>query len=226
MMQRMAMKKWGLIGLSVTALLVGCQSLNDLTPGVNQSLTAGAARTAAVSLSEGFEVGSSSPKTAYDVSPTGSASGDNVTLPSGSWNMYDALVGNLSGDLKAGSWSGRIRNTGKVTMLFDVTSGISTVTVKHGTYSGDAASQWGLWYSTNGGSNWTQLGSAVTTGSSLQTQTFTLNLSGSVRLEIRKLSGGSSRINIDDIAINDNSGGGTTPLLSLMAMSAEEKAIS
>ncbi|WP_288426675.1 hydrolase [uncultured Spirosoma sp.] len=210
MMQRMPVKKWGLIGLSVTALLVGCHSLNDLTPDAGQPLTTGAARTAAVSLSEGFEVGSTSPKTAYDVSPTGSASGDNVTLNSGSWNMYDALVGNLSGDLKAGSWSGRIRNTGKITMLFDVTSGISTVTVKHGTYSGDAASQWGLWYSTNGGSSWTQSGSAVTTGSSLQTQTFTLNLSGSVRLEIRKLSGGSSRINIDDIAINDNSGGGTT----------------
>ncbi|WP_254448756.1 hydrolase [Spirosoma rhododendri] len=205
----MNVKKWGLIGLSAAALLVGCHSLNDLTPDAGQPLTTGAARAAAVSLSEGFEVGSSSPKTAYDVSPTGSASGDNVTLNSGSWNLYDALIGNLSGDLKAGSWSGRIRNTGKITMLFDVTSGISTVSLKHGTYSGDAASQWGLFYSTNSGSSWTQSGASVTTGSSIQTQTFTLNVSGSVRLEIRKLSGGSSRINIDDIVINDNSGTST-----------------
>jgi hypothetical protein len=211
MIQHTNVAKWGLIGLSAVALLVGCHSLNDLTPDAGQPRATAAARAAAVSLSEGFEVGSSSPKTAYDVSPTGSANGDNVTLPSGSWNLYDALVGNLSGDLKSGSWSGRIRNTGKITMLFDVTSGISTVMVKHGTYSGDAASQWGLWYSTNGGSSWTQSGTNTTSGSTLQTQTFTLNVSGSVRLEIRKLSGGSARLNIDDIAINDNSGGGTTP---------------
>lgn len=164
-----------------------------------------------VSLSEGFEVGGSSPKTAYDVSPAGSSSGDNVTLQSKSWNMYDALVGNLTGDLKAGSWSARVRNTGKITMLFDVTTGISTVTIKHGTYSNDAASQWGLWYSVNGGSSWTQAGTNVTTTSTLQTQTFTLNITGTARLEIRKLTGSSNRINIDDIAINDNgSGGGVT----------------
>jgi len=110
--------------------------------------------------------------------------------------------------LKNGSWSARVRNTGKITMLFDVTTGISTVTIKHGTFSGDAASQWGLWYSTNGGSSWTQTGANVTTSSTLQTQTFTLNISGTARLEIRKLSGSTNRINIDDITINDNSGTG------------------
>ncbi len=166
----------------------------------------------AVSLSEDFEVGSTSPKTAYDVSPTGSTSGDNVTLHNKSWNMFDALIGNLSGDLKNGSWAARVRNTGKITMLFDVTTGISTVTIKHGTFSGDASSQWGLWYSTNGGTSWSQTGANVTTSSTLQTQTFTLNVSGTVRLEIRKVSGSSNRINIDDITINDNggTGGGVT----------------
>ncbi|GAB4046600.1 hydrolase [Spirosoma litoris] len=191
------------------SLLVGCHSLNELTPSVNKDTPSGAARVLSVSLSEGFEVGSTSPKTAYDVSPTGSSSGDNVTLPSGSWNMYDALVGNLSGDKKAGSWSARIRNTGKITMLFDVTSGVSTITVKHATYTGDTSSDWGLWYSTNSGSTWTQSGSNVSTTTTLQTQTFTLNVTGTVRLEIRKATGSSNRINIDDITINDNSGGGT-----------------
>jgi hypothetical protein len=48
----------------------------------------------------------------------------------------------------------------------------------------------------------------------LQTQTFTLNLTGTVRLEIRKATGSSNRINIDDITINDNTtgGGGTDPM--------------
>lgn len=205
------LKKIYLAGFVGVSLLAGCHSLSELTPNVDKDTFANAARVQAISVAEGFEVGSTSPKTAYDNSPTGSASGDNVTLTSGSWNLYDALIGNLSGDLKAGSWSARIRNTGKITMLFDVTSGISTVTVKHGTYSSDAASQWGLWYSTNGGSTWTQSGSNITTTSTLQTQTFTLNVSGTVRLEIRKVSGSTNRINIDDIVINDYAGGTTPP---------------
>ncbi|GAB3704499.1 hypothetical protein GCM10027592_35910 [Spirosoma flavus] len=193
----------------VASLVVGCNSVDSLTPAVNDFSSRGSAKALAISLSEGFEVGSTSPKTAYDVSPTGSSSGDNVTLQTKSWNLYDALIGNLSGDKKAGLWSARIRNTGKITMLFDVTSGASTVTVKHATYGTDGVSQWGLWYSPNGGSSWTQSGSNVTSGSTLQTQTFTLNVTGNVRIEIRKLTGGTDRLNIDDIVINDN--GGTNP---------------
>ncbi|MBD2699215.1 hydrolase [Spirosoma sp. BT702] len=193
----------------VASLVVGCNSTDNLTPAVNDFSARGSAKLQAISLNEGFEVGSTSPKTAYDVAPTGSSSGDNVTLQTKSWNLYDALIGNLSGDKKAGSWSARIRNTGKITMLFDVTSGASTVTVKHATYGTDGPSQWGLWYSGNGGGSWTQSGSNVTSGSTLQTQTFTLNVTGNVRIEIRKLTGGSDRVNFDDIVINDN--GGTNP---------------
>jgi hypothetical protein len=195
-------------------LVIGCQK-NGTLPAQNtndvKTEAAKTIKTLAVSLTQGFEVGSTSPKTAYDVSPTGSSSGDNVTLSGNSWNMYDALIGNLSTDQKAGSWSARIRNTGKITMLFDVTTGISTVTIKHATFSGDTPSQWGLFYSVNGGSSWAQSGANITTGSTLATQTFTISITGTARLEIRKLTGGTNRINIDDITINDNggTGGGT-----------------
>jgi hypothetical protein len=165
---------------------------------------------ASVVLTEDFEVGSTSPKTAYDVSPTGSSSGDNVTLHGNSWNMFDALIGNLSTDKKSGAWSGRIRNTGKITMLFDVTTGISTVTIKSALFGTDGTSTWGLWYSTNGGSTWTQSGTAVTPTTTLAMSTFTITVTGTARLEIRKLTGGTNRINIDDITINDNTSGGGT----------------
>ncbi|WP_461135480.1 hydrolase [Spirosoma lituiforme] len=197
--------------LMVGSILIGCHSFSELAPTVDATSALRSARLQAVTLSEGFEVGSTSPKTAYDVSPTGSASGDDVTLQSKSWNLYDAIIGNLSGDLKAGSWSARIRNSGKLTMQFDLPSGISTVSIKHGSYGSDAASQWSLWYSTNAGSSWTQSGSAVTTTATLQTQTFTLNVTGNVRLEIRKVSGSTNRINIDDIVVSDYSGGTTPP---------------
>lgn len=194
-------------------LLLSCSKNNaDLKtadiPAVNKSAIN--IKASAVSLSEDFEVGATSPKTAYDVAPTGSSSGDNVTLHSKSWNMFDALIGNLSTDIKDGSWAARLRNTGTITMLFDVTTGISTVTVKSATFSGDGASTWGLFYSTNGGSSWAQSGSAITTTSTLTLKTFTLNITGTARLQIRKLTGGSNRIDIDDITINDNTTGGGT----------------
>lgn len=187
--------------------LLGCNKadVEQITP-TEEKVVSPVLTTRAVSLTEGFEVGATSPKTAYDVAPTGSSSGDNVTLQAKSWNLYDAVIGNLAADKRAGSWSARIRNTGKITMLFNVTTGISTVTVKHATYGTDAASQWSLWYSTNSGSTWTQSGASITTTTTLQTQSFTINATGNVRIEIRKTSGATNRINIDDIVINDNAG--------------------
>jgi endonuclease G len=152
---------------------------------------------AAVTTSEGFESGT---KTAY-------AAGD-VTLGSGTWNMTDALIGNLSTDVKTGAQSGRIRNSGRITMRFD-RSGAGTVTIRHASFGSDASGTWGLFSSTNGGASFTQVGSSrSTTGGSLSTATFTVNVAGAIRFEIRKLDGGTNRINIDEIAITDNGGGG------------------
>ncbi len=207
--------KLSFIALFAAGLLAaGCQKSESVKTDAT-SLAAGvkpsaSLKTEAVSLTQGFEVGATSPKTAYDVSPTGSSGGDDVTLSGSTWNLYDALIGNLAADQKVGSWSARIRNTGKITMLFDVTTGMSTVTLKSATYSGDVASTWGLFYSVNGGSTWAQSGAAVTTTASLTLTTFTITQTGNVRLEIRKLSGGTNRVNIDDITVNDNAGGGGT----------------
>jgi len=188
----------------------GCKKSEYGQPASNVDLSAKNLKSSfsAVTMLQDFEVGATSPKTAYDISPAGSASGDDVTLQGHAWNMFDALVGNLSADKKNGSWSARVRNTGKITMKYDVTTGISTVSVKHATYTGDTNSTWGLWVSTDGGSTWNQKGSTQTSGTTLTTVSFTVNVTGNARLEIRKLSGGSNRINIDDITINDNTTGG------------------
>ena len=131
-----------------------------------------------------------------------------VTLPTGVWDLNDALIGSLSSDSKDGTKSVRIENTGTVTMNFNVTGGASQVSIAHGVYGTDASSTWQLWYSTNSGSTWTQTGSTITTSStSLSTATFTMSISGNVRFQVRKLTGG--RLNIDDFSITDNSGGGT-----------------
>ncbi|MFC0517808.1 hypothetical protein ACFFGT_26585 [Mucilaginibacter angelicae] len=210
-MLKLNLRMW-VCAAAATCMLASCQKNGQMPALKDADQTATSTKTIktlAVSLTQGFEVGSTSPKTAYDVSPSGSSSGDNVTLSGNSWNMYDALIGNLAADQRAGSWSARVRNTGKITMLFDVTTGISTVTIKSATYNGDSPSTWGLFYSINGGSSWAQSGSAITTTATLTVSTFTVTQTGNVRLEIRKLTGGTNRINIDDITINDNAGGGT-----------------
>ena len=140
-------------------------------------------------LNEGFEAGG---KTAYAVGT--------VALGSGSWTLDDALTGNTTSDRKTGSWSARVRNVGKVTMNFNVPSA-GTVSVGHAVYGTDGSSTWELWKSTNSGSTWTKVGSTVTTNStSLTTVSFTVNSSSAVRFEIRKLTGGTNRINLDNIA--------------------------
>jgi endonuclease G len=58
---------------------------------------------------EGFETGS---KTAY-------AAAD-VTLGTGVWNMDDALIGTSTSDIKNGIASTRVRNSGKITMKFNL----------------------------------------------------------------------------------------------------------
>ncbi|HWU87416.1 MAG TPA: hypothetical protein VN253_09080, partial [Kofleriaceae bacterium] len=86
-------------------------------------------------------------------------------------------------------------------MRFDRTSGAGTVTIGHARYGTDASGTWGLFSSQDQSTSWPQVGSTVTTsGTSLATATFTVNLSGTIRFEIRKLDGGSNRINFDDIS--------------------------
>ncbi len=151
-------------------------------------------------LSEGFEAGG---KTSYAAA--------NVTLGTGSWFMNDALTGNLSTDRKTGAYSARIRNTGLIHMNFNKT-GAGTVSIQHAVFGTDGPSTWQLWSSTNNGSTWTQVGATVTTSStSLQTATFTVNNGNAIRFEIRKVSGGANRINIDNVQIGDFSSPTPTP---------------
>jgi endonuclease G, mitochondrial len=151
-------------------------------------------------LSEGFEAGG---KTAYAAA--------NVSLGTGSWFMDDALTGNLSTDRKTGAFSARIRNTGLLHMNFNKT-GAGTVSIQHAVFGTDGSSTWQLWSSTNNGSTWIQVGSTVTTSStSLQTASFTVNNSNAIRFEIRKVSGGANRINIDNVLVGDFSSPTPTP---------------
>jgi len=148
---------------------------------------------------EGFNTGT---KTSF-------ASG-NVTFGTGSWNLTDAILGTSNSDRKNGAQSVRIQNTGTLTMNFNLNNGAALVSVRHARFGSDGNSTWGLFYSTNSGSSWIQAGNTITTSSTtLNTANFTLSLTGAVRFQVRKLSGG--RLNIDDVRVEDNIITTTTP---------------
>jgi endonuclease G, mitochondrial len=149
---------------------------------------------------EGFEAGG---KTSYAAST--------VQLTSGQWYLDDALTGNLSTDRKTGSYSARIRNAGAVQMNFN-TANAGTVSVQHAVFGTDGGSSWALYKSTNNGGSWTQVGASVNTSStSLTNASFTVNSAVAVRFKVVKLTGGTNRLNIDNISINGYASPTPTP---------------
>jgi endonuclease G len=129
-----------------------------------------------------------------------------VAFTTGSWTLADAVVGTDAADHKNGAQAVRLQQAGTLTMDFFVASGAATVTVQHASYGTDGSSSWELWAQSDGCActKWTKVGATVLTSSPvLQAASFTVNLPGKVRFEIRKTSGGKARLDIDDFAVTD-----------------------
>lgn len=141
---------------------------------------------AVYSITEDFE--NSPAKGAYAVAE--------VKMPTGSWTLDDALIGNLANDLKNGQKSIRLK-AGKVTMNFDI-EGMTMLYIKHGKYGSDAASTWKLFISTDAGVTYTQMGAdIVEDNTTLKLDSFAVTTKGKVRFQIQKE--GTARVNIDDV---------------------------
>ncbi len=186
--------RWPVVILML--IVVSCTQQDQIQPQKSSHLRSSTSRSVinarvAGSFYEDFENGT---KTSYTE--------EIVTLGTGSWYFYDALIGTSSSDQKTGLQSVRIRNSGILSMWFDLSSGASTVNVKHARYGADGNSSWELWLSTDAGNTYSKVGSTVTTSSATLTNTsFTVNVSGMVSFEIRKVSGGSYRISIDEFEV-------------------------
>ncbi len=94
-------------------------------------------------------------------------------------------------------------------MQFDLT-GATSVSIAHAVFGTDGSSTWQLWASTNSGGSFVLVGSTVTTSSTtLATASCFVNrFTGTVRFQVRKISGGSNRIDIDDFVVNGGTTGG------------------
>lgn len=131
----------------------------------------------------------------------GNYSAGNVELSGGEWYFEDALIGSTANDTKNGSKAIRIKENGFVRMNYDI-KGVRIIKIAYGAYKGDGDSEWELYVSTNSGANWTKSGSRLTTqGNKLSFADIPVNEPDKIRFEIRKVSGGNNRLNIDDISI-------------------------
>lgn len=145
-----------------------------------------------------------------------SYAGDIVSFPDGNWYFDDALLGTLSSDSKNGSQSVRIRGNGIITMNFDLPEGADNLSLSYAKFGRDRTTSFTVWYSTDGGSSWTQSGDEITVkNKNLQSSSFPINQGGNVRFEIRKTDGTSDRLNIDDILVEPFSGVAPGPLVDI-----------
>jgi endonuclease G len=189
----------------------GSFGINVFTPapGGGTSLAVPFTVAAVTTTKEDFELGTKTSYTAAD-----------VTFKTGVWNLNNALcISTDANDVKNGTKSVRMKLAGKLTMKFNLTSGAGTVTVQHAQYNNgfDGPSKWQLWYSIDDGSNWTQVDSTRTTNTTtFQTATFTVNISGFIRFEFRRIDDATTyRINFDDFTVTSygSSNSNPTPIL-------------
>lgn len=184
--------KWLLL-LQVLLLLSGCATQQEelIDPAIHQE------NFTLIAEGTSFEDFETVSKTSYD--------GASVLFADGSWYFDDALVGTLSNDRKNGARSVRLRNSGGITMEFDLLEGAKSLSLDYGKFGRDKTSTIGVYYSTDAGNSWAQAGSDITVNkTSLKTATFDLDITGNVRFQIRKTDGSSNRVNIDDILIQSN----------------------
>ena len=140
------------------------------------------------------------------------------TLPSGSWHFTDGLIGSSDQDHKNGQHAARLRNRGRLRMNFDAPAGTQSIRISSAAYGDDAPSTWELWVSRDGGRQFQRTGSAVrVSGPRLTTSSFAVSPGGKLRLEIRKTDAGSTRLNLDDIALLTAAGSPPPPPANLPA---------
>jgi endonuclease G len=188
-----------LIYAALVMVIASCKKNNTdngtTTPPVVPPVTT-VPTTTPYSFTETFEAGK---KSAYADST--------ITLSTGPWEFNDALIGNLTTDVKDGNWSVRIR-TGFLATKFDI-NGITQINIRHSKYGTDATSTWQLMMSVDGGTTYTNVGNAINeTSTTLVTDSFKVSVTSKARFKILKA--GTTRINIDDITFKGTGDPGVT----------------
>ncbi|QYA27061.1 DNA/RNA non-specific endonuclease [Gramella sp. MT6] len=131
--------------------------------------------------------------------------GGMVSFSGGDWYFTNALTGSLSSDLKNGNQSVRMVSNAVITMNYDLPEGAKYLSLQYGKFGRDKQTSFQVYYSSDSGNSWQTLGNEILVKKSfLETATFSLNVVGNIRFEIRKTDGSNERLNIDDIVVEPN----------------------
>jgi hypothetical protein len=141
----------------------------------------------------------------------GSYASGTVNLSGLDWNLTEALLGSDQNDFFNGTRSARLRGygTSSMTMLEDKSNGLGSISFEYSEYGTDNQTTWRVEYSTDEGTNWTQIGTDFeATGGNGNPETFSesVQISGDIRIRIIEVGGAGTtnlRMNIDDILLTD-----------------------
>ncbi len=138
----------------------------------------------------------------------GSYDSATVNLSGLDWDLTEALIGTSETDLWGDAErSLRMRGYGAsaMTLLEDLPGGLSEISFQYRRYGSDTQVDWKVEYSTDGGFNWTQIGSDFTAPADNDVHTFaeSLSISAPARLRILRATEDENainlRLNIDNI---------------------------
>lgn len=129
------------------------------------------------------------------------------TMFSGTWQLNNALTGNLYNDIKNGVKAIRLRGPGFIAMQFDVpnANAIQEVSFYCAKYSSDNTSKIGLYFSTDAGATWNMLGDTLSPSDNNFREISFKNLSfkaNDIRFKIQNFTTTNTRVNIDDFKIS------------------------
>jgi endonuclease G, mitochondrial len=141
----------------------------------------------------------------FESASKNSYAGASVAFPDGNWYFQDALLGSLDSDAKTGAQSVRLTGNGVITMNFDLPEGAKSISLDYAKFGRDKSTSFQVYYSVDAGGNWIAAGSEVQVKkSNLSTISIPLDITGNIRLEIRKTDGSNERLNIDNLIVEPN----------------------
>lgn len=137
--------------------------------------------------------------------------GGTISVSSGQWYLENAMMGSADNDIKHGAKAIRVKEAGKVSMAFDMPTGIQQVKFNYAVYQLDQSVTFEVYLSKNQGNSWTRIYSTTATNKVFKEANIVVNASEASRIEIRKTDGTSNRLNIDDLSIVTYQTGTYTP---------------
>jgi endonuclease G, mitochondrial len=177
--------------LSIALTISSCISVYVPPNNIPRPTTPSVQTRPAANFPEGFDGAS---KSRYE--------GAVIKVSSGEWFLDNAVLGGAENDQKEGLKAVRLKDGGILRMNFDIQTGIQQVRLKYGVYQLDKESSLEVWASTNGGNTWQKVGTTIIASEkTLRSGLFNVNSTSPTRIEIRKVSGGDNRLNIDDLEI-------------------------